>query len=92
MDEILRLEVPWREARLYTDRGSYVIQRNLDKIEEIVDPAKFMHISPHAIIRIRAVQKCISMGKRQFVLMLRDGAKLEVSVSYAKKVVKRSNL
>ena len=90
MDEILWLEVPRREARLYTDRGSYVIQRNLDEIEEIVDPAKFMRISPYAIVRIRAVQKCLSGGKRQLVLMLRDGTKLEVSASYAKKVVRRS--
>jgi two-component system LytT family response regulator len=88
-DEILWLEAPGSGVWLNTEQGFCVVQRSLDEVEKILDPAEFVRISPHALVRIQPVQTIHYGETKQLVLVLRNGVELEVSASYARKVAKR---
>lgn len=88
-DEILWLEAPGSGVWLHTEQRFCVVQRSLDEAEKILDPAKFVRISPHALVSIQAIQRIQHGGEKRLVIVLRDSTKLEVSASYAKKVIKR---
>jgi DNA-binding LytR/AlgR family response regulator len=64
------------------------IRRLLDEDPdfEIFGPAKFVRISPHALVSDQAIQRIQHGETKQLALILHNGMKLEVSSSYAKKV------
>lgn len=88
-DEILWLEAPGSGVWLHTEQRYCVVERNLDDVEKILDPAKFVRISPHAFVSIQAIQRIQHGETKQLVLVLRNGVKLEVPSSYARKVAKQ---
>jgi two-component system LytT family response regulator len=88
-DEILWLEAPGSGVWLHTEQRFCVVQRSLDEVEKILDPAKFMRISPHALVQIQPIQRIQYGGKKQLLIVLHNSMKLEVSAYYAAKVAKR---
>jgi two-component system LytT family response regulator len=88
-DEILWLEAQGAGVWLYTEQSLCLVQRSLNEVEKILDLAKFVRISPHALVRIQPIQRIEYGGEKQLVIVLRNGMKLEVSVSYAKIVAKQ---
>ncbi len=88
-DEILWLEAPGSSVWLHKEQRYRVVQRSLDDVEKILDPAKFARISPHALVGNRAIQRIQYGETKQLVLVLRNGMKLEVSSSYARKVAQQ---
>jgi len=86
-DEILWLEAPGSGVWLHTEQRFCVVQRNLDEVEKILDPARFVRISPKALVSIQAIQRFQHGRQKQLVIFLRDSTKLEISASYAKNVM-----
>ena len=86
-DEILWLETPGSGVWLHAEQRCCVIQRDLDEVEKILDPARFVRISPKALVSIQAIQRFQHGRQKQLVIFLRDSTKLEISASYAKNVM-----
>ncbi|MGB7297599.1 MAG: LytTR family DNA-binding domain-containing protein [Candidatus Aminicenantales bacterium] len=86
-DEILWIEAPASGLWLHTERRFCVIQRGLNEVEKILDPARFVRISPHAIVSIQAIQRIQHDREKPLVIILRDSTKLEISASYANKLM-----
>jgi two-component system LytT family response regulator len=88
-DEILWLRAPGSGVWVHTEQRICAVQRSLDDVEKILNPVKFVRISPHALVSIQAIERIQYGEAKQLVLVLRNNTKLEVSVSHAKQVLKQ---
>ncbi len=76
-------------AVLHTEQDSHLIFRTLDELEKILDPAKFVRISPTEFVQIRSIRRVEAGTKKGIVIVLQNGLRLELVESYRRKVMKR---
>ena len=88
-DEIHWLEASGLGVWLHAEKKFCVVQRSLDEAEKILDPARFVRISPDALVNIQAIQGIRYEREKKLVIILCDYTKLEVSASYAKRVLRQ---
>ncbi len=66
-------------TRLYSREQGYVIQPSLSDLEKRLDPNDFCRVSRTAIVNLNAVQEVLPMPGGHAEVLLRSGARLEVS-------------
>jgi two-component system LytT family response regulator len=87
--QISRIEVDGNYARVYFRGERAMLARSLASLESRLDPALFFRANRNALVNLRMVQAVdLSIGDG-YVLMLRDGAEVEVSRRQARELRER---
>ncbi len=77
-------EVRWAEAAgnyavLHTAGGNHVLRRTIQTLESELDPKHFFRASRSAIVRLDEIVAIDQSEPREFVLQLRDGARVPLT-------------
>lgn len=81
-DEIVCIEAFGKDIEVHTERGTYLAQERIYRLEELLDPKEFIRISKSVIISKRHVKKIRPALSMKFVLTLSDGRLVDVTRSY----------
>ena len=77
------LDVEGNYVRLHTRAGAYLVRDTLSAIESRLDPALFVRVHRSAIVQVDCIASLEPYFHGEFVITMRDGAKLTASRSYA---------
>jgi len=84
-------DVDWADAqgnyvRLHAAGKSHMLRRSFSDFEASLDPRKFVRIHRSTIVNLDQVAKLTPQGHGEYVVTLRNGARLTTSRTYADKV------
>lgn len=85
-------EVDWigaegNYARLHVGERSHLLRETMTRLEERLDPARFLRVSRSAIVNVDRIVEVQALAKGSYVLLLRSGAKVESSSSYRRRIL-----
>jgi two-component system LytT family response regulator len=85
-------DVEWVEAdgnyvRMHTAGGAHLMTETMQRIEEQLDPKVFARVHRSAIVRLDAIREIQPWFNGGLVLMLRTGAKVQVSRAQRERVL-----
>lgn len=80
-------EIDWVETignyvRLHVGRDSHLMRETMSGMELKLDPQKFMRIHRSTIVNLDRVKEFQPWAKGEYVVIMRDGARLNLSRSY----------
>lgn len=84
-------DVEWADAqgnyvRLHAGGKSHMLRRSFSDFEASLDPRKFVRIHRSTIVNLEHVSRLTPQGHGEYVVTLRNGARLTTSRSYATKL------
>jgi two-component system, LytTR family, response regulator len=83
VEEVTRLDVDGNYVRLHTRAGAYQVRDTLSAVEARLDPALFVRVHRSAIVQVDCIASLEPYFHGEYVITMRDGAKLTASRSYA---------
>jgi len=83
--EVVKIEAYGDYAKLCTDQDQYLTKYNLGKVEEKLDPQRFIRVHRSTIIQLSCLLSLKKYGKG-FQAQLSDGSEVKVSRSYADRI------
>ena len=81
-DEIVCIEAFGKDIEVHTERGTFLSQERIYRLEELLDPKEFIRISKSVIVSKRHVKRIRPALSMKFVLTLSDGRLVDVTRSY----------
>ena len=81
-DEVIYVETFGKDVEIHTGQGTFYAQDRMYRLEELLDPAKFLRISKSVIISAAHVKKIRPSLSMKFILTMSDGALVDVTRSY----------
>lgn len=82
VNEIISIEAFGHSVEVYTQDGSYQSKERLYKIENLLDPDKFLRVSNSVIIARDKIKKISPTLSMKFILTMNDGRNIVVTRSY----------
>ena len=82
IEEIHFLEAAGKQVKLFGAGGSWVVRGPLQKLEEILDPSRFLRISRSAIVNVQHVREIQPFFGGDFVVVLEKDRRLRTSATY----------
>jgi two-component system LytT family response regulator len=84
-------DVEWADAqgnyvRLHVGGKSHMLRRSFSDFEASLDPRRFVRIHRSTIVNLEQVSRLTPQGHGEFVISLRNGARLTTSRTYAAKL------
>ena len=84
-------DIDWVEAygnyvRLHVGKGVHLIRETLGNIERQLDPARFARVHRSSIVNLDRVVRMDLWGAGDYVVMLKDGTKLNLSRWYRSRI------
>jgi two-component system LytT family response regulator len=84
-------DVEWADAqgnyvRLHVGGKSHMLRRSFSDFEASLDPRRFVRIHRSTIVNLEQVSRLTPQGHGEYVVTLRNGAKLTTSRTYATKL------
>lgn len=84
-------EIGWIEAagnyvRLHAGGEEHLLRETMSKLEEQLDPGKFLRIHRSTIVNLERIQELQPAFHGDYVVLLRDGTRLTLSRSYRDKL------
>ena len=84
-------EVDWIDAednyvRLHVGRESHLMRETMAAMERTLDPRRFVRVHRSTIVNVDRVRSIESWGMGEFLLVLRDGTRLQSSRGYRDRV------
>ena len=83
VEEIEWFDVDGNYVRLHTRAGAYPLRDTLSAVESRLDPAVFVRVHRSAIVQVDRIASLEPYFHGEYVITMRDGAKLTASRSYA---------
>ena len=81
-DEVIYVEAFGKDVEIHTGQGTFYAQDRMYRLEELLDPARFLRISKSVIISAAHVKKIRPSLSMKFILTMSDGALVDVTRSY----------
>ena len=81
-DEVIYVEAFGKDVEIHTAEGTYLAQDRMYRLEELLDPAKFLRVSKSVIVSAGHVKKIRPSLSMKFILTMSDGALVDVTRSY----------
>ncbi|HEV2131219.1 MAG TPA: LytTR family DNA-binding domain-containing protein [Longimicrobiaceae bacterium] len=80
-------EVDWIDAegnyvRLHVGKRSYLLRETMTRLEERLNPRRFVRIHRSTIVNVERIKEIESMFKGNYVVILQDGTKLTSTSGY----------
>lgn len=82
VNEIISIEAFGHSVEVYIQDGSYQSKERLYKIENLLDPDKFLRVSNSVIIARDKIKKISPTLSMKFILTMNDGRNIVVTRSY----------
>lgn len=82
VNEIISIEAFGHSVEVYIQDGSYQSKERLYKIENLLDPDKFLRVSNSVIIARDKIKKISPTLSMKFILTMYDGRNIVVTRSY----------
>jgi two-component system LytT family response regulator len=84
-------DIDWIEAkgdymRLHAGKSSHLLRETMQRLEEELDPVRFVRIHRSTIVNIERVKELHPFFKGEYVVMLHDGTQLKLSRGYKEKL------
>jgi two-component system LytT family response regulator len=84
-------DVEWADAqgnyvRLHADGKHHMLRRSFSDFEASLDPRRFVRIHRSTIVNLEQVDRLVPQGHGEYVITLRNGAKLTTSRTYGAKL------
>jgi len=84
-------DIDWIEASgyyacLHIGKETALLRQTMNNLAERLDPEQFVRIHRSTIIQVKTIKEIHPWFHREFVVILKDGTKLNISKSYQKKV------
>jgi two-component system LytT family response regulator len=95
---ILRVDdVDWIEAaanyvKLHVGNRVYLLRETMSRLEEKLDPARFLRIHRSTIVRVDRIRELEPLFQGDYLVILQDGARLTSSRSYRDKLQELLNV
>jgi two-component system LytT family response regulator len=88
---VLADDIEWADAqgnyvRLHVGGKSHMLRRSFSDFEASLDPRRFVRIHRSTIVNLEQVSRLTPQGHGEYVVTLRNGAKLTTSRTYATKL------
>lgn len=85
------LDIDWIEAkgdymRLHAGKSSHLLRETMQRLEEELDPVRFVRIHRSTIVNIDRVKELHPFFKGEYVVQLQDGTQLKLSRGYKEKL------
>ncbi len=84
-DEISWIEAAAYYVKLHFGKDSYLIRETLNNMENKIDPSKFIRIHRSYIVNIEFIKELQPWFKNKYVVILKDGTKLNLSRNFREK-------
>lgn len=89
-------DIDWMETvgnyvRLHVGRDSYLMRETMGGMESKLDTQKFMRIHRSTMVNIDRVKELQPWAKGEYLVIMRDGARLEMSRRYRERLYKLLN-
>jgi two-component system LytT family response regulator len=89
-------DIDWMETvgnyvRLHVGRDSYLMRETMGGMESKLDPKKFMRIHRSTMVNIDRVKELQPWTKGEYLVIMRDGARLDMSRRYRERLHKLLN-
>ncbi|HEX2190569.1 MAG TPA: LytTR family transcriptional regulator DNA-binding domain-containing protein [Longimicrobiaceae bacterium] len=87
-------EIDWVEAagdyvRLHAGRESHLLRETMARMEEQLDPERFVRIHRSTIVNVQRIRELQPYFNRDHVVILLDGTRLRLSRSYVERLEER---
>ena len=84
-------EIQWIEAagnyvRLHVEDGAHLMRETMSRLEEGLDPDKFLRIHRSTIVNVDVVRELQPMFNGEYVVILKNGTELSLSRGYREKL------
>ena len=84
-------DIDWIEAkgdymRLHAGKASHLLRETMQRLEEELDPVRFVRIHRSTIVNIDRIKELHPFFKGEYVVMLQDGTQLKLSRGYKDKL------
>jgi hypothetical protein len=89
VNSIQRIEVAGSYLDIYTDERQYLYRSSLREMTENLDPEKFMRISRSCLVNLESIKELEKYFNGRYLVVLKNGAKLKVSLKYNHYVINR---
>jgi two-component system LytT family response regulator len=85
-------DVEWIEAenyyaRIHLGQESFLLRESLNHLQKRLDPKQFIRVHRSAIINIRYIKELQSWFHGEYIVILKNGVKLNISRNYQKNVL-----
>ena len=82
--EIVRIEAQDDYVEFHTAKGRFLKKETMTQLEKQLPPDRFLRVHRSHIIRLDQMEKLEKYGKESYLVILKDGAKVQVSKSRIK--------
>jgi two-component system LytT family response regulator len=82
LSRVDRLESARNYVVLHVGRESFRVRSTLDRLEQRLDPRRFVRVSRTAIVNVDRVAELVPWSHGDWVVVLSDGAKLRLTRSF----------
>ena len=82
LSRVDRLESARNYVVLHAGRESFRVRSTLDRLEQRLDPRRFVRVSRTAIVNVDRVAELVPWSHGDWVVVLNDGAKLRLTRSF----------
>ncbi len=87
--EIIRIEAQDDYVEFHTAKGRFLKKETMTQLEKQLPPDRFLRVHRSHIIRLDQMEKLEKYGKESYLVILKDGAKVQVSKSRIKSLKKQ---
>jgi two-component system LytT family response regulator len=84
VDEIRHVEAQDDYVEFHTTKGRFLKKETMTQLEKQLPPEQFLRVHRSHIIRLDQMEKLEKYGKESYMVILKDGAKVQVSKSRIK--------
>jgi len=84
VEEIMHLEAQDDYVEFHTTKGRFLKKETMTRLELQLPPDKFLRVHRSHIIRLDQMEKLEKYGKESYMVILKDGTKVQVSKSRIK--------
>ena len=82
--DIIRIEAQDDYVEFHTAKGRFLKKETMAQMEKQLPPGRFLRVHRSHIIRLDQMEKLEKYGKESYLVILKDGAKVQVSKSRIK--------
>lgn len=84
-------DIDWIEAkgdymRLHSGKSSHLLRETMQRLEEELDPGRFVRIHRSTIVNIERIKELHPFFKGEYVVQLQDGTQLKLSRGYRERL------
>jgi two-component system LytT family response regulator len=87
-NDIIYISAEEKYIEIHTSKGKYLLRETMNNTEESLDPNKFARIHRSHIVNIEQIQEMQPWSHGDYVIILKNGEKLQMSRRYKDRLMK----